>query len=70
MDAYVTTRDAAGRLGVTVRRVQAMLQSGRLKGRKVGRDWMVDRKDLARVARMDRRPGRPAPGRPAKKGKG
>ena len=64
----LTTEESAERLGVTKRRVQAMIRSGRLLAEKMGRDWFIREEDLALVA--DRKPGRPptkAPG--AKKAK-
>src|SRR5215831_10999710 len=53
----ITTEEAAARLGVTKRRVQAMIRSGRLLAEKMGRDWFIKEEDLALVA--DRKPGRP-----------
>jgi excisionase family DNA binding protein len=55
--ATLTTQQAAGKLGVTRRRVLAMIKAGRLKGEKFGRDWMIDSADLAAV--RHRKPGRP-----------
>lgn len=54
----LTTTEAAIRLGVSTRRVQAMIKSGRLPATKMGRDWMIKEKDLKLVE--DRKPGRPA----------
>lgn len=53
----LTTTDVAKKLGVTPRRVQALISSGRLKARRIGRDWLVDAKDIGAV--KVRRPGRP-----------
>jgi len=53
----LTTEEAAERLGVTKRRVQAMIRDGRLPAEKMGRDWFIREEDLAIVA--DRKPGRP-----------
>lgn len=53
----LTTADAAAKLGVSVRRVRAMIRDGRLPAKKIGRDWLVRQTDLAQV--RDRRPGRP-----------
>ena len=53
----LTTREAAEILGVSVRRVQALISAGRLPATKHGRDWLILSVDLARVA--DRKPGRP-----------
>ena len=53
----ITTAEAAERLGVTVRRVQALIAAGKLPAQKFGRDYMIDEKDLKLVA--DRKVGRP-----------
>lgn len=53
----LTTTDAAVRLGVTVRRVQALISAGRLPAERVGRDWLIQERHLARVS--ERKPGRP-----------
>lgn len=53
----LTTAQAASRLGVSVRRVQAMIAAGRLAATQVGRDWMTS--DAALRAVAVRRPGRP-----------
>jgi excisionase family DNA binding protein len=55
----LTTSAAAERLGVTRRRVLARIKSGSLVATKVGRDWLIDPKDLTKV-----KPGKP--GRPRK----
>ena len=53
----LTTKEVAERLGVTVRRVQALIQDGQLPAQKVGRDYLVKEKDLKLVE--ERKPGRP-----------
>jgi excisionase family DNA binding protein len=53
----ITTTDAAARLGVSVRRVVQMIGAGRMRAKKIGRDWIIDERNLAAVA--DRKPGRP-----------
>ncbi len=53
----LTTREAAERLGVTMKRVQAMIRDDRLPAQKVGRDYIIQALD---VERLERRPaGRP-----------
>jgi excisionase family DNA binding protein len=56
------TKQAAAALGITPRRVLALIQSGRLPAVKVGRDWIIKSSDLKLVS--IRIPGRP----PIKKG--
>jgi excisionase family DNA binding protein len=53
----ITTTEAAKRLGVTVRRVQALITAGRLSAEKFGRDYMIREEDLEAV--RERKPGRP-----------
>jgi excisionase family DNA binding protein len=53
----LTTSEVAARLGVTMKRVQAMIRDGRLPAEKRGRDYFINEDDLKLVA--DRKPGRP-----------
>ena len=53
----LTTKEVAEKLGVTVRRVQALIQAGRLPAQKVGRDFLIQEKDIKLIE--DRKPGRP-----------
>lgn len=55
--ALITTAEAARQLGVSVRRVQALIKARRLTAEKIGRDWLVNEFHLADVA--ERKPGRP-----------
>jgi excisionase family DNA binding protein len=57
----LTTKDAADRLGVTAVRVYQLIREGRLPAKKLGRDYVINERDLARV--KDRKPGRPAKGK-------
>ena len=53
----LTTNDVAGKLNVTVKRVQALIRAGRLPAEKVGRDYLIKERDLKLV--LERKPGRP-----------
>ena len=53
----ITTKVAAEMLGVTVRRVQALIKDGRLQAEKLGRDWVVKESDIESV--RERKVGRP-----------
>jgi excisionase family DNA binding protein len=55
--AYITTKEAAERLGISLARVQQLIHSGRLPAQKFGRDLQIREGDLAKVA--DRKVGRP-----------
>ena len=53
----INSKQAANALGITSRRVLALIQSGRLPAVKIGRDWVISDRDLKKV--MVRIPGRP-----------
>lgn len=54
----ISTAQAAEKLGVSIRRVVALIHAGRLPTTKVGRIHLIQPKHLEQVA--DRKPGRPA----------
>lgn len=60
----LTTQQAAEKLGVTIRRINALIQSGRLPAEKFGQVHMIKESDLKLVE--DRKVGRPRKA-PAKK---
>lgn len=53
----LTVDQAATELGVSARRVRALITDERLPAEKVGRDWLIKPGDLAKV--KERKPGRP-----------
>lgn len=53
----ITTKTAAEILNISPRRVTALIAAGRLPAFKLGRDWVIDEKDLDIV--KERKPGRP-----------
>jgi len=53
----LTTKEVAEKLGVSVRRVHALIQAERLPAQKFGRDYLIKENDLKLVA--ERKPGRP-----------
>lgn len=62
-DDLLTVADAASVLKVSPRQVRNIIADGLLPAKKIGRDFVVKRSDLASVP--DRKPG-PKPGRPRK----
>lgn len=46
---WLTTQQAAEEIGVNRRRIQALIDGGRLHAIKVGRDWLVSKSDLELV---------------------
>jgi excisionase family DNA binding protein len=55
--SLLTTKEVAGRLGVSVRRVHALIEAERLPAQKYGRDYLINDKDLKLVE--NRKAGRP-----------
>jgi excisionase family DNA binding protein len=51
----LTLSEAAARLGVTAATLRQQIANGRLKGRKIGRDWTVSEREVERYARVSRR---------------
>lgn len=58
MKSVLNTKEASERLSVSIRRVQALINSGRLPATKVGRDFIILESDLPLVT--ERKAGRPA----------
>jgi excisionase family DNA binding protein len=55
----IGTTEAAKRLGLSARRVAAMISQGIIRATKVGNTWVIDDAEIARVKKLSRRPGRP-----------
>lgn len=55
----INVQEASRRLGVNDSRVRQLLRAGDLRGRHVGRSWLIQADDVARLERSVRRPGRP-----------
>lgn len=53
----LTTKEVAEKLGVTIRRVQALITNGQLPAKKFGRDYMIEETDLRLI--KNRKVGRP-----------
>ena len=53
----LTTQEAAERLGVSTRRITALIKSGKLPAERFGRAHVIQESDLKLVE--DRKPGRP-----------
>ena len=54
---YLTTKETAEKLGVTVGRVRQMVVAGQLSAEKFGRDLMINETDIKAVS--NRKTGRP-----------
>jgi excisionase family DNA binding protein len=57
MKDLISSKEAAERLGLSLRRVQALITAGRLPAQKIGNSYVVDEKDLELV--KERKAGRP-----------
>lgn len=57
MDKLISTKEAAEKLGISLRRVQALVTSGRLPAQKIGNSYVMREDDLALV--KERKAGRP-----------
>ena len=58
MEGYFTTQEAAKKLGVSVRRIVALINAGDLPSSRIGRSHVIKETDLELV--KDRKPGRPS----------
>jgi excisionase family DNA binding protein len=57
-EKLLTTKEAADELGVSLRAVQKMIESGRLKAERYGRDYLIANKSLENIERKSKA-GRP-----------
>jgi excisionase family DNA binding protein len=57
MNDLISTKEASEKLGLSIRRVQALITSGRLPAQKVGNSYVIQEKDLECV--KERKVGRP-----------
>jgi hypothetical protein len=58
-EEYITVEDAAGKSGYSVRHVQYLLKTGRIKGRKFSRVWLVTLEAVMAYKAHSPGPGRP-----------
>ncbi len=61
MNNLIGTKEAAEKLGVSLRRVQQLIESGTLPAQKIGRDYLIQEKDLSNVT-IHGKAGRPSKG--------
>ncbi len=59
MNGLIGTKEAARRLNVSIRRVQALIADGRLPAEKIGNSYAIREADLAPL--NGRKNGRPKP---------
>lgn len=56
-EEWITTKEAAEIIGVSIKQVSYLLIKGRIKGKKFGRFWMVDKQSVDEYAASERKPG-------------
>ncbi len=56
-EEWITTNEAAEIIGVSLKHVTYLLRTGKVKGKKFGRFWMVDRASVEEYAAIERKPG-------------
>lgn len=54
---WITTKEAAEIIGVSLKHVTYLLRTGKVKGKKFGYFWMVDMASAEAYASADRKPG-------------
>ena len=52
IEGYLTTKEVAEKLGVTIGRIQQLVAEKRLNAVKVGRDNLISEKDIASFERL------------------
>lgn len=58
MKSLISSKEASEKLGISLRRVQALIADGRLPAQKIGNSYVINEKDLDLV--KERTPGRPS----------
>ena len=58
-DGYISSKEAGEIAGVTTGYIRRLLLQGRLKGKKIGRDWLVNKKSIQEYFKSPRKTGRP-----------
>jgi len=48
-EAYMTTKEASEALGISTETVRQWLKTGKLKGKKIGRKWWVERESVQAI---------------------
>jgi excisionase family DNA binding protein len=57
--AMLGTSETAKRLGISARRVSAMILHGQMKATKIGKTWIIEETEVIRIAKTARKAGRP-----------
>ena len=46
MDEFITTSEASETLSISIRRIQALINVGKIQAKKIGRDWLISKNEL------------------------
>ncbi len=57
IEDYISTKEAAQIAKVTTGRIRQLLAKGELRGKRIGRDWIVERHSVKEFASLQRKPG-------------
>lgn len=57
MDTFLTTQQAAERLGVSDSRIRQLILDGKLAAVKAGRDWLIKVSDVRLMEKRKTKPG-------------
>jgi excisionase family DNA binding protein len=57
LQGLMTTKQANARVGLTVSQIRRLLEAGKVKGVKIGRDWLVEAGSLDHYVAHCGRPG-------------
>ncbi len=49
---YLTSTEAATLLGFSADHIRNLINQGKLKAEKIGRNWIIDKKNLSKVSRQ------------------
>jgi excisionase family DNA binding protein len=60
--ALITTKEAAKILGVDPHQISRLVRNGKLPAQKIGRDWLIEEKDVQYYVENRPKPG-PVPGK-------
>jgi excisionase family DNA binding protein len=58
MDRSLTAQEAVDRLGYNVKHLYRLLNSGKMKGQRVGHIWLIDPAEVGRIKALQGRGGR------------
>lgn len=60
LSRYLKTNEVAEKLGISVRRVQSLIATGKIEAKKNGRDWEILESEVIKMNNLVRKAGRPS----------